>query len=70
MKAAILKAIGQPLSVEEVPDPVLAPDEVLVETRACGICRTDLHIQDGLAYTFPVTSPPASSRPSVETSAT
>ncbi len=50
MKAAILKEIGQPLSVEEVPDPVLAPDEVLVETRTCGICRTDLHIQDGLAY--------------------
>jgi propanol-preferring alcohol dehydrogenase len=36
--------------VEEVADPVLAPDEVLVETRTCGICRTDLHIQDGLAY--------------------
>jgi propanol-preferring alcohol dehydrogenase len=45
-----LKAIGQPVSVEDVPDPVLAPDEVLVETRTCGICRTDLHIQDGLAY--------------------
>jgi propanol-preferring alcohol dehydrogenase len=50
VQAAILKAIGQPLSVEDVPEPVLAPDEVLVETRTCGICRTDLHIQDGLAY--------------------
>jgi propanol-preferring alcohol dehydrogenase len=50
MKAALLKEIGKPLSIEEVPDPVLAPDEVLVKTRACGICRTDLHIQDGLAY--------------------
>lgn len=50
MRAAVLKQIGQPFSVENVPEPVLAPDEVLVETRTCGICRTDLHIQDGLAY--------------------
>ena len=50
MRAAILKQIGRPLGVEDVPEPVLAPDEVLVETRTCGICRTDLHIQDGLAY--------------------
>ncbi|HUY89396.1 MAG TPA: alcohol dehydrogenase catalytic domain-containing protein [Pirellulales bacterium] len=50
MKAAILKEIGKAFSVEEAPDPVLAPDEVLVETHTCGICRTDLHVQDGLAY--------------------
>jgi D-arabinose 1-dehydrogenase-like Zn-dependent alcohol dehydrogenase len=50
MRAAVLKEIGKPLAVEEVPEPVLAPDEVLVATRTCGICRTDLHIQDGLAY--------------------
>ncbi len=50
MKAAVLKSIGQPFSVEDVPDPVIGPDEVLVATRTCGICRTDLHIQDGLAY--------------------
>jgi D-arabinose 1-dehydrogenase-like Zn-dependent alcohol dehydrogenase len=50
VRAALLKEIGKPLAVENVPDPVLAADEVLVETRTCGICRTDLHIQDGLAY--------------------
>ncbi|MEZ6144203.1 MAG: alcohol dehydrogenase catalytic domain-containing protein [Planctomycetaceae bacterium] len=50
MKAAVLKSIGQPFTVEDVPDPVIGPDEVLVATRTCGICRTDLHIQDGLAY--------------------
>jgi propanol-preferring alcohol dehydrogenase len=50
VKAAVLKEIGKRLSVEEVADPVLAADEVLVETRTCGICRTDLHIQEGLAY--------------------
>lgn len=50
MKAAVLKAIGEPFAIEDVPDPEPGPDEVLIETRTCGICRTDLHIQDGLAY--------------------
>jgi len=27
--------------------PVPGPDEVLVRVRACGICRTDLHLTDG-----------------------
>jgi propanol-preferring alcohol dehydrogenase len=30
-----------------VPDPVAAAGQVLVRVRACGICRTDLHIADG-----------------------
>lgn len=50
MKAALLRAIGQPLSIEDVPVPEIGPGDALVETRACGICRTDLHIQEGLAY--------------------
>jgi propanol-preferring alcohol dehydrogenase len=50
VQAALLKTIGQPLAIEDVADPAPGPDEVLVETRTCGICRTDLHIQDGLAY--------------------
>lgn len=50
MKAGILKAIGSPLVVEEMPIPRIGPDEVLIETHTCGICRTDIHILDGLAY--------------------
>jgi D-arabinose 1-dehydrogenase-like Zn-dependent alcohol dehydrogenase len=50
MKAALLNAIGQPLKIAEVPRPQIGPDEVLIETHTCGICRTDIHIQDGLAY--------------------
>jgi D-arabinose 1-dehydrogenase-like Zn-dependent alcohol dehydrogenase len=50
VRAAVLTEIGKPLAIEDVPEPVLDPDEVLIETRTCGICRTDLHIQDGLAY--------------------
>jgi D-arabinose 1-dehydrogenase-like Zn-dependent alcohol dehydrogenase len=50
MKAAILKQIGKPLEIADVPVPQIGADEVLIETHTCGICRTDLHIQDGLAY--------------------
>lgn len=50
MMAAVLPAIGSPLEIREVPRPEIGPDEVLIETHTCGICRTDVHIQDGLAY--------------------
>ncbi len=50
MQAATLTEIGHPLQIVDVPIPEIGPGEVLVETRTCGICRTDLHIQDGLAY--------------------
>lgn len=51
MKAAVLYEIGQPLRIQEVPDLRIGPDEILVRTKACGICGTDLHIRDGWGYT-------------------
>jgi alcohol dehydrogenase, propanol-preferring len=50
MKAAVLQAVGQPLVLAEVPLPTLGPDDVLVQTRACGICGTDLHMHAGWGY--------------------
>ena len=50
MKAAVLRQIGKPVQVEDVSMPKIGPDEVLIRTKTCGICRTDIHIQDGLAY--------------------
>ena len=50
MKAAVLREVGKPFVVEQVRRPEIGPDEVLIQTSACGICRTDIHIQDGLAY--------------------
>jgi alcohol dehydrogenase, propanol-preferring len=51
MKAAILnspKQISQrPLKVEEVPKPEPVAGQVLLRVRACGVCRTDLHIVEG-----------------------
>jgi alcohol dehydrogenase, propanol-preferring len=43
----VLDAPGAPLRAAELPDPEPGPGDVLVEVRACGICRTDLHIRDG-----------------------
>ena len=31
----------------ERPDPRPGPGELLVAVRACGVCRTDLHLRDG-----------------------
>ena len=36
-----------PLRWVERPDPVPAPGEVVVDVRACGVCRTDLHLVEG-----------------------
>ncbi|MFY9743596.1 MAG: zinc-dependent alcohol dehydrogenase family protein [Candidatus Sulfotelmatobacter sp.] len=47
MKAAVLNAPKQPLHLEDVPKPQLRPGEVILRVRACGVCRTDLHIAEG-----------------------
>jgi propanol-preferring alcohol dehydrogenase len=51
MIAAVLQRVRAPLVLEQVPDPQIGPDDVLVKTQACGICGTDVHIQDGWGYT-------------------
>ncbi len=50
MKAAVMHETNKPLEIEEVPVPELGYDDVLVETKACGICGTDLHIIEGTGY--------------------
>jgi propanol-preferring alcohol dehydrogenase len=47
VKAALLKAPKQQLRIEEVPKPQPTAGQVLLRVRACGVCRTDLHIVDG-----------------------
>ena len=51
MKAAVLTTpadINQhPLRIEDVPKPAPEPGHVLLKVRACGVCRTDLHIVEG-----------------------
>ena len=48
MKAARLHAYHEPLAVDEVDEPrAVAPLDVVVRIGAAGLCRTDLHIQEG-----------------------
>ena len=43
----VLDRANSPLVMRIVTDPVPGPDEVLIRVRACGVCRTDLHVVDG-----------------------
>src|SRR3954469_12639196 len=43
MRAAVMQAFEQPLTLETVPDPAPEPDGVVVEVRATGVCRSDWH---------------------------
>ncbi|HEY9445847.1 MAG TPA: zinc-dependent alcohol dehydrogenase family protein [Burkholderiales bacterium] len=43
----LLDAPGTALRCAEVPVPRPAAGQVLVRVRACGVCRTDLHVIDG-----------------------
>jgi propanol-preferring alcohol dehydrogenase len=47
MKAMILDAVRTPLRPATLPDPAPGPGQILLRVRACGICRTDLHVVDG-----------------------
>lgn len=46
MKAAVLTAPGK-LEIQDVAKPGIGPGQLLLRVRACGVCRTDLHIHDG-----------------------
>ena len=43
----VLHAPGEPLRLEEVPEPEPGPGQVRLRVLACGVCRTDLHVVDG-----------------------
>jgi propanol-preferring alcohol dehydrogenase len=47
VRAMVLEAAGAPLRLAELPDPEPGRGEALLRVRACGVCRTDLHIVDG-----------------------
>jgi alcohol dehydrogenase, propanol-preferring len=60
MRAARMHGYNQPLVLEEVKTPDIAPDEVLVKVEAAGMCRTDVQMMEGyfkdsLPLAFPAT---------------
>ena len=53
MKAAVLREVGKPLQIEDVQINKPGPHEVLIRTKAAGLCHSDLHFMEGL-YPHPL----------------
>src|SRR5579863_6783439 len=51
MKAALLhspkKISERPLVLSDIRNPAISAGQVLLRVKACGVCRTDLHIVEG-----------------------
>ncbi len=47
MKAAVVHAFGEPLTIGQLPVPDPGPDEIVVKIVATGVCHTDLHAARG-----------------------
>lgn len=47
MRAMVLTEPGRPLELQELPTPEPGPGQLQLRVRACGVCRTDLHVFDG-----------------------
>lgn len=53
MKAAVLREVGKPLEIETVAIGKPGPREVLIRTKAAGVCHSDLHFVEG-SYPHPL----------------
>jgi propanol-preferring alcohol dehydrogenase len=58
MKAARIHEYGKPLVLEDVPVPDIKPDEILVQVKACGMCRSDAQLVDGYFRKYADIPPP------------
>ncbi|HYM46804.1 MAG TPA: zinc-dependent alcohol dehydrogenase family protein [Solirubrobacteraceae bacterium] len=47
MRAMVFEGAGRPLRAVERPIPRPGPGQLLLRVKACGVCRTDLHLLDG-----------------------
>ena len=43
----VLDSPGEPLRADQMPEPEVGSEEVLIRVHACAVCRTDLHVVDG-----------------------
>src|SRR6476661_6332547 len=46
-RAAVLREVNGPVTIEEIEIDDPADNEVLVRTAACGVCHSDLHFLQG-----------------------
>jgi S-(hydroxymethyl)glutathione dehydrogenase/alcohol dehydrogenase len=47
MKAAVCRAFGQPLTIEDIEIAPPGPEEIKVKIAACAICHSDIHYMEG-----------------------
>ncbi|MBM4077460.1 MAG: alcohol dehydrogenase, partial [Planctomycetes bacterium] len=47
MFAMVLEQPNSPLVPMDLPDPKPGPNQLLIQVRACAVCRTDLHVCEG-----------------------
>jgi alcohol dehydrogenase, propanol-preferring len=47
MRAMVFKAARIPLEEKDLPTPSPTSHQLLIQVRACAVCRTDLHVMDG-----------------------
>jgi propanol-preferring alcohol dehydrogenase len=55
MRAMVFEEVGRPLRAVQRPVPQPGPGQLLLKVKACGVCRTDLHLLDG---EVPIEHPP------------
>ncbi len=54
MRAAVFEGFGKPLTIQNIPEPVPGPGEMVIKVRHCGICGSDLHAtEEGTAQGVP-----------------
>src|SRR5262249_60095596 len=58
MKAARIHEYKKPLVLEDVPVPDIQPDEILVNVKACGMCRSDVLLVDKFFQSYGDIKPP------------
>ncbi|MBI4984227.1 MAG: alcohol dehydrogenase catalytic domain-containing protein [Rhodocyclales bacterium] len=56
MRAAVFKGAGRGLAIEERPDPIPGPGEVVIKVGRAGICGSDLHMTSGHGQQLPTDS--------------
>ncbi|MGD1096964.1 MAG: alcohol dehydrogenase catalytic domain-containing protein, partial [Bryobacteraceae bacterium] len=47
MKANLMTAVKEPLTMREMPDPQPGPGQVRIRLQASGVCGTDIHVWNG-----------------------
>ena len=52
MKAARIHELHKPLVLEDIPIPDIQADEILVNVKACGMCRSDVQLVDGYFHRY------------------